>query len=955
MGRTVKTTATTRAVITHQVPASLTTVYTNNTGRGAELRSVNINGTGDVTNFVSTTGGTDWTFFGSTINPLNQAASDSGAGFGIPYPVQLSDNRVLIFFLPHMQHRGGDGQDYMGGNMIHAQILEYQTDKYVAGPIVNLQIPDTAYSDLSYSLWSRPNGFSGSFGQSNFRAVALTPTKVVFGYRIRNNFRLVRVTISGNAVQHTTENLNLTGSTYFNTTNNLAWDLDTVPGNTNKVVVGGWANSNWSIQAYNIPDSGTLSAATSLTSTGIPVSGYRFSLSRMVKTPTANVTPYIIAASTSATAGSAIIFNYNSATDTWSAASTAASLPTASSEWSGIECGCLSTGTAVNAVIATMSTGNPGVMTFCRQTSATTVNNTSTTLSLQHSTNSRSLCEEFQWGDERNVFMGDGQTLVVYDSAGTATNLLPNTETTNTARTQQQWFPFNSRPIYNLYDPNSIQTERVSQWMSRENITSSTSVGVSQVRGNYFPYGHDYGTGYSWNEPAGCWIAIQNGRIYALDTSGVIQSEVSIYDFDPDLNYRWRLSLVACGPSGRIYCNADYLVGVYPEGSYNCWNTWNNFSDQNRMFTIEAITSPKGLNSSYLVGSYANTSMHLGIAMSVVVEANAAKTERCLVLHMYNTGNPIPYFTQWNGTSWGGIGEIAYPRTGTNAWHRGYRPNFVLLQDQPCSGNYPLGLWRILGSQGMDSSSRYRRGGISNPHNPFSSPGSFNTNANQIDNTDCTQGWGVTFSQYNSGTRAGTTGPTPMVQVAAMYDETRGTIRVWSSINQRLSFVRGWQISPTATSFPIDNTRRWAKPTATKFGYSVTFQNTNMVANTAVTYVFDIQNTATPKFTLTTTSGKGWVTTQQLNKNSWELFGDGVDVVYTVGGIPDQVRFYIALDDNAGNTFYLNNGQLLDVTSTASGLFRSEDVYVIPAGYSIKMRADAPLAISSLLSIDENL
>lgn len=956
MGRTVKTTATTRAVITNQVPATLTTVYTNNTGRGAELRSVNINGTGDPANFVTATGGNDWTFFGSNINPYAQAAATSGAGFGIPYAVQLSDNRVLIFFLPHWQHRGGDGQDYMLGNVIHAQILEWQTNKYVAGPITNIQIPDTAYNDASFSLWSLPNSMAGSFGQANFRAVALTPTKVAFGYRIRNNFRICRVTITGNFVNQAVENLNLTGGTFFNTTNNMGWDMDIVPGNTNKLVIGGWAPTNWSVMALNIPDTGTLSAATALTSTGIPNSSYRFSMSRMVRTATGNVTPYLIAANTSATAGNAIIFNYNSATDTWTAGSTAASLPTASSEWSGLQCKCMSTGTNVNAVVAMMSTGNPGVMTFIRQTSGSTVNTSATTLTLQHSTNSRSICEGYQWGDERSVFMGDGSTLVVYDSAGTATNLLPATETTNTDRMQQQWFPFNSRPLYNLHDQNSSFTERTSQWIARTNITSSTSVGISEVRGNYFPYGHDYGMGYAWNEVAGCWIIGQNGRIYALDSSGVIQSEVSIYELNTGLNWEWVVRGIACGPSGRIYANCDYRIGVWPGGSYNCWNTYNNYADTNRAFTIEAISSPTDLNRCFLVGGPTELSMHMTVQMTVVVEANTAKTERCLMLNLTTISNPVLYWNQWNGTSWTQIGETgSMPRTSTNAWHRGWRPNYKFIQDTPTGTVFPLGLWRIVGSQGWDSSSRYRRGGISNPFNPFSAPGSFNPNANQIDNTDSTMGWGVTFSQYTSGNRAGTTGPTSQIMVAAMYDETRGTNRVWSSLNQRLQFVRGWQPFPAATTFPIDATKRFPKCTATKFGYSVVFQNTNTAAGNAIVYVFDNVRFDQPRFTLTSSSGSGWVQAYQYNRNTWQHFGQGVDTTYSVGGIPDQIRFFLALNDNAGNVFFLNNGQLLDAVASSTALFRSEDVYVIPAGFSLQVRADSSLAISSLLSIDENL
>jgi hypothetical protein len=952
MGRTVKTTATTRAVITNRVPATLTTVYTNQTGRGAYLSSVNINATGDSANFVTSTGGSDWTHFGS-LNPFNQQSGSTSHGFGVPYPVQLSDNRVLIFFLPHCMHRGGDS-DYMNGNTIHTQILEYQTNKYVAGPITNISIPDTAYSDLTYSLWSQPNSMSGSWGPSNFKAIALTPTKVVFGYRIRNNFRLCRINITGNAVTHTVENLNLTGASFFNTTNNSAWDLEAVPGNTNKCVIAGWAPSNWSLQAFNIPDSGTLSNATSLVSTGIPNSGYRVSISRMVKTATANVTPFIIAASTSATAASAIIFNYNSSTDTWSAGSTAASMPAASSEWAGLDCACMSTGTNVNAVIAMVATGTPNTMTFARQTSSSTVSNTTTSLTLQHGS-TRSIVEEVQWGDERAVFFGDSSTLVCYDSAGTATNLLPNTETTRGDRNQQLWFPFNSRPLYNLHDQQDVYTERNHQWIARTNITSATSTGISDVRGNYLPYGHDYGTGYSWHELANCWIVGQNGRVYALDTTGVIQSEVSLYELDSGMGWDWRMNQLVTGPSGRIYCQADYRIGVWPGAAYNVYNTWNNYSDTNRMFVIESITSPQGLNQCYLVAAPQNMSMHHCCDAKIVIEANSSRTERAIFLNINNTGNPIPYFTEWTGTTWSNLGDSGVPRTGTNSWHRGVRANYRLIQDTPCSTAFTRGLWRIVGSQGWDSDARYKRGGISNAY-AYTSPGSFSTAQNAYDSTNSTLGYGVTSASYTAGTRpgSGTTGITPMVQVCAQYDETRATIRVWQSINGRMQNVRGWQPQPSATSFPIDNTKRWPKCTATKFGYSVVFQNTQTVAGTAVAYVFDNINFSTQKFTLTSSSGVGWIQSYPTSKVTWQHFGQGVDTTYAVGGVPDVIRFYIALFDGTSTTFYLNNGQTIEMPNTASGLYRSEDVYVIPPGYSLQVQSDTPQAITSLLSINEN-
>ena len=110
---------------------------------------------------------------------------------------------------------------------------------------------------------------------------------------------------------------------------------------------------------------------------------------------------------------------------------------------------------------------------------------------LQHAS-TKSITTAYKWGDERVVFVGEGSVLVVYDSAGTATNLLPATETTNNRRIYQQWIPFNSRPLYTLYDPATIFVNRVPQYYSRTNITSATSVGATTFTGNYFPWGHDY-------------------------------------------------------------------------------------------------------------------------------------------------------------------------------------------------------------------------------------------------------------------------------------------------------------------------------------------------------------------------------------------------------------------------------------------------------------------------------
>jgi hypothetical protein len=951
MGRFITKTTTTKAVITGKVPDTLSAVYTNNTNTGAELTDININGVGDITEFSTDTGGSGWTFFGNSINPLVQANAASSTGFGTPYPVELSNNRVLIFFLPHFQHRGGEGQDFFDGNKVHCQILEYQTNKYVAGPITTVELPTSPFTDTVYSLWSRPNNMLGAIGNNCWKAVALTPNKVAVVYRVRGQFRLVRFTITGNTVDFATSDLDLTGPTFFNTVNSTAFAIDTVPGDTNKVVVGGEAPSNFSIQAFNVPDTGPLSSATGLTATGIPTSNHHFGLSRMVKTPTANVTPYLIAAATSATARSAVIFNFNSATNTFTISGTIQALPAAASQHTGLECACMSSDTSVNAVIAATDTGNAVNISFFRQTSDSSINNTPTSLSLQHST-AKGIVEHHQWGDERVVFTGDTGLLVVYDSAGTATNLLPATETINTNRYLQQWIPFISRPLYNLQDQAQVFTERTTHWISRTNngtatgtvSTTGTDVGVSTLEGNYFPYGFDYGLGYAWNEQANCWIIGQGGRLYSLDTDGVIRSEISVFNLSPLLNWEYSVRQVGCTPSGRILFNCEYRSGTFGGGATNCWNTWNNFSGIMYVQTTNPVLTPEGLANTVLEDGPTNISQRFSCNLVTFVEGNVNRTERAVLLTI-NT-SPTGQLAQWTqGTGWANTGATSIPTTTDgSAWHRGFNPNFRIIQDTPVSAASPRGLWRIIGSVGLNTSANYRLGGFSNPAD-ITVPSGMSTSTNIFDNTQTsTFGYSLGYSRYASGDRAS-------VEVITMYDQTRGVNRVWSSINGRLRNARGY--FPTALN--LDLNRRYAKPIATKFGFSVIYQNTSVNNGTGIAVIWDTINPVEPRFTHTTNVGSGQIISYPISKVQWQHVGDNVDITYSVSGIPDDVKLFVVLDDNSGNAFSLNEGQVLNIVVSNEALFRSVENYSIPPGFSIKLRADTPNSLSTMLTIKENL
>ena len=143
---------------------------------------------------------------------------------------------------------------------------------------------------------------------------------------------------------------------------------------------------------------------------------------------------------------------------------------------------------------------------------------------------------------------------------------------------------------------------------------------------------------------------------------------------------------------------------------------------------------------------------------------------------------------------------------------------------------------------------------------------------------------------------------------------------------------------------------------ASKFGYVIAYQNTSRADATVRAEVWNTVNAITPVATQTTASGSGWFQLNQFNKNSMELFNTTgattINNVYSFYGLPDDIRFYIALDDNAGNVFYLNNGQSLSLASLQS-LFRSDVDFQIPNGSSIKVAVDTPYTNQVLLSIVE--
>jgi len=943
MARNISSKTQTRAVISENLSDVFSAVYTNNSGEGAELVSVNVNGTGDSTEIIEDTGASEWTYFGSNQIPVNADASTTSTGYGIPYPVKLDSDRVLIFFLPHYQHFQGDNSDFLNGEVIHTQILEYESGRFRAGPINHHSLPTQVFDNTSYSLWSEPNSISGSYSQPNWRAISISPTKVVAAYRQGTDFQILRFTITGNTVNTVIETLDITGASYFSSTTARAFDLAKVPDAPDQVIVGGWADTNWSLQAFSIPDDGALTNLTSLTSTGISNSSYHFSLSEMVNSATSNITPYIIAASTDSNSAQAVIFNYDSANYSLSVAGTAVALNDSSGSWAGIQCECTSSDTTPSAVITTIGTSNTDTMTFYPQNNASTAFNSPTVnLTLQH-TSGKSIQESYRWGDERAVFAGDGQLLVVFDSSGSATNLHPENETTETERVQQQFYPFDSKPIYNQYDQAAQERDRVPQYYSRKDVDTATDVGTRDDTGTYLPMCFDRGMCYAWNENAHCWIVGYHGRLYALDSDGAILSEKKLYDMYYNLNWEHRVGDLNCTPSGRILFHTLYRVGSYPNSTYRVNRRWDSMSAGNGYLMVsDKLHSGEQLGQIQPDHPDNNFERFDNVVftcnLTTFVDYNGNERAFCFGVGGNSVNGYVARWTEGERFDYFS-GTNINTADGSNDWFRGYHPNMKLIQNQPVSRAFPSGTWRLVGSYQWDSRGDTRRLGISNPQseNNF---GSLDPDNAQITDEQNDSGFGISLFKYTSGSKSSIT-------VATAFDTEINRNRVWSSINGSLNFAFGWTPERTTSG------NAFCQVAVTKFGYAVAMQKGVPVDASSPVYIFDNSDIDSPYQELNTNTGNGWVTLHAIDKNRYRVFGENIDKIYSAGGIPDEVKLYMRLYDNSLTYFSIINGQDLELVRPDNSLYKSAETYHIPPGYSLEARSDTPHTITTMLTIKE--
>ena len=911
-----------KSQIVKNVPTTLTAAYTNATTNGATLKAVNAVGIADPNVWTVTTnpaGNDDWSFFGRPTNTFVESSSANGA-YGTPYPVRLDTDRVLLMWLPHHQHTGG-GLDVLGGTIIHTQIVRWNGSSYQCGPIINVALSVAAFP-IAASIWRSPAGMANN-NQSSLRAVAITSTKVAVGIRTGGFFQLLRINISGNAVNSAaTTSLDLTTAGTFNTTNNTAFEVVRVPGNTDKVIVGGAGASNWVLQAYNFPDAGIISNASSLYSTGLAVTTGSFTISPLTKNAISGVATYIVAANTSTvTTVSLQNFSFTDSTNTFAAVGTAVTIATA--ETHGLEAACLSTGNSPNAVVAFINASNFGFVSFARQLSLTQAANSVTSTIALGNVNTKGLKVAHQLGDEKVVFVGETNTAVSYNSAGISENLIPATLSANTTVHLTQFYPFDSRPLFSAYDNNVTIPNRVAQLFAMTGGTATT-MGTLSLTGNYFPYRHPYGGHYAWSEQAQCWMVGYGGRIYALDTAGVILSELPIFQLDAQFNHLANIKQLVVTPAGRIVGLTD-AFGADPTSWYGA--RWDNASVGSYGFATAPVLTAAGLAKARRVNAAAIqawTSTY-DLVIDLVAEAN---TERVYGTYVNMSTNAFVAVVRWDGTTWTSL----TPSTGVGAaaigaHNIGVRPSIRLIQESP------EGLWRFIGASGLNSAINMAYQGIqSGAFLIDTASGSMNTSTG-INTT--------TLSTY-AITRQSSTNMTSL----AFYNPNDTSIRAFFSVEGRIT-------NPLFTGLTITtpNTGQFMNIVTTKYGSTVAPCNTsNLSAVTTAIYTFDsISPGQTIKYTQTSGSGFGWTTLAQMSQFSWKIFATSISTAYQVVGI-DTTRFAVTLSGDS-NDFFIT--PITGVSLLTNTSYRVNDTYLIPPGYSIKLRSTHPNSLDCLLTIVE--
>jgi hypothetical protein len=871
--------------------------------------------------------------------------------------VQLADDRVLLLWLPHYTHTQGK-TDGFNGSVIHAQICEYQSGnpgKYVCGPIVNVALQASHFSDFVYSMWSKPN--SSSAFQSSVKAIALSATTVALVIRVNNTtpfLYVLRIPQNTNYVDTSAVGyLQLSDSTILNGTTSYAFDIAPYPSDATKMVMQAIDGTNNYLLLFNVPSTGNPSLVHRTTITNnIATSVYGGTICNISKTTAAGVDPvFSVTGATSATAIDSQLYKCGSTA--FSGVGNKLTINTGfTTAIRSIKAKCVSSDNTPNAIIAITDASNN--VFYGRMSSSDGAAFTLASTTLNVGIASRGIYDAWNWGNNRVVFVGEYQTLLCVDNvgtSGTATSLITSVESTDTSRSQIQWYPFNSRPIYTYYN---VAVGAICQYYSRTgHTTTNVSTGSKETLYNYFPWGHDYGLSSVWNEAANCLVVFKGGKIYHLDNTGTILDECDFNRLVPDLvssNWYKNINQIVCSPNGRYTIFHSPYFGYSPTtgtGKAQIWSIFNGSINQPSYF----ISTNNILNSTDLsikamsIVPDMTTSTYNGIIGHAILDPSNQDRVLILTPSFGSTGNgSFPRILVYDTTNNTLLVDTTFTwpgqnNTGNNTYAYGYRFNGRIVPDVVNNVNK----FRIIGSHIDPSQQLQTKYYITSVAYDINSLANLNLDTQLDTSTPAITGYNYGVASHQS-----------TKQFAAFIPQISSTI-IGAQTDKGLLYTSLYgDLFQHNYGLIIDTTyKKFATIKCSKYGILLALQSTRTGTQSYPTfYAFNTVNPSIARRTFTAATGSGWVSCK-ASKIDLSAYVSGSTYTYSVNGPDDTVKFSVALGDQANSTFfYITNpaGQSINTSIP----YRSKDTYLIPAGYSLRIKSDTAGAISSMVTIVED-
>lgn len=893
-----------KAIISKNVGTSLTTAYTNSTGQDAALKAFNVNHIGDSTAPIFTEAGV-----GSTSGFLGNAISfvdNSGQGYNIPYCVKLSEDKLLLLYSNNYVY---NTSDFTG----EAQVVEWDGSKYINYPSARLNF------NINYigANNTNPEGLG-------IHAVALSSSKVA----VVTNGGLYVLTITNNVVDATIQSLVL--SSVFNTSSHNAIKIQPVPGNTNKVVLYGYpAGSTTSLiaSAFNVPTGSAPTQAGSAQTvfTGVPGANYAFDfcLHRRID-PT-----YFFAGFTAAGTLSGSILTFNDATNAWTVAAASSAIYSGADTSNPVITVPLSTdgSSSYNTVVVTgVGAGAVQLRPFL-QTSGTSINSSfgsGINLTSSIASGSRSLYW-YNLGNRKAIIGSLANGVIGVDDSGTLTSLMPITPF-DVGSLATLILPFSSRPLY-FYTPASADFANL---LGRTGLTA-TGFGSVATTGNYIAYGTPNGKAYAWSSSANCWFAVQGETLYALDVNGNILAERKL-NIASSLTQKVTAKAIAIAPNGNIGIASDaYLVAQDNTASLNGnMATGTPFARFTYVSTPSGITSPTQITSASAPSSTFSTasSQPRKVGDLIIAEDSAG------VYHLVISG------LGWSTNPFIGVyaATISAPTTAVNNQTRGVGAA-TAVQAAYTNSNLFVTSPFVTGSVGT---SFIHVGATFADPSQMTGYLSYTTTPAQTNNL------GSIFTQ----TALSTSASDPYVPCVSRTQNGMSAIMGGSFSANSLYLWTSFNRTAVASAYTISSMTNSLKPEVLS-AQNITIVCNGASATTAITPFFQLWGrTSTAPFA----SGNGTATSFAplnigLSPTQYQLSvnGNGVNVTYSSPGSVNT-QFYMAIN-NGTDDFYATGTS--GSTIVAGNNYRSEDVYYVPAGGSVKIQANAPRQLDVMLEVLE--